>query len=207
MSYDSALTVFSPEGTLHQVDYASRAVEKGSSVVGVRAKDCVVIGVEKTTTGKLQQSSTIKKIEALDEHVIVAFAGLVADARVLFSRARVQCQSFRLTVEDKVTVEYITRWIAQLQQRYTQRGGARPFGVSFLVAGVDEGGIVRLYKTGTWWWVLVVLVFVWMVHLSLLWIYIHLNVFRCIILDMHIFIYLIHSCFHFAINFTTQSNL
>nr|KAF6330779.1 proteasome 20S subunit alpha 7 [Myotis myotis] len=118
MSYDRAITVFSPDGHLFQVEYAQEAVKKGSTAVGVRGKDIVVLGVEKKSVAKLQ-----------DE------------------RTRVECQSHRLTVEDPVTVEYITRYIASLKQRYTQSNGRRPFGISALIVGFDFDGTPRLYQT------------------------------------------------------------
>jgi len=106
-----------------------------------------VLAVEKKSVAKLQEERTVRKICLLDDHVVMAFAGLTADARILIDRARVECQSHKLTVEDPVTLEYITRFIAQLKQKYTQSNGKRPFGISALIAGFDEDGTARLFQT------------------------------------------------------------
>lgn len=121
----------------------------GTCAVGVKGKDVVVLGCEKRSALKLQDTRiTPSKIAKLDDHVCLAFAGLNADSRILIDKARLEAQSHRLTVEDPVSIEYITKYIATVQQRYTQSGGVRPFGISTLVVGFDKGDTVpRLYLT------------------------------------------------------------
>lgn len=89
----------------------------------------------------------MRKIVSIDEHICLAFAGLTADARVLVNRARIEAQSHRLTLDEPIGVDALTRFIAGVQQKYTQSGGVRPFGISTLIVGFTSDGAPALYQT------------------------------------------------------------
>ncbi len=145
IGYDRAITVFSPDGRLFQVEYAREAVKRGATAIGVKACDGVLLLADRRTTSRLLEVGTIEKIYKIDEHICAATSGLVADARVLIDRARLEAQINRLTYDEPVSVKELARRICDYKQQYTQFGGVRPFGVSLLIAGVDDKP--RLYET------------------------------------------------------------
>ena len=146
MAYDRAITVFSPDGRLFQVEYAREAVKRGTTTVGLKFKDGVVLIIDKRISSRLIEPSSIDKIFKIDEHVGCATSGLVADARVLVDRARIEAQINKITYAEKIQVEVLVKKICDFKQNYTQYGGVRPFGTALLVAGVDESG-THLFET------------------------------------------------------------
>ncbi len=146
MAYDRAITVFSPDGRLFQVEYAREAVKRGTTTVGLKFKDGVVLIVDKRIASRLMEPKSIEKIFQIDEHIGCATSGLVADARVLVDNARVTAQVSKITYDERISVEMLVKKICDYKQNYTQYGGVRPFGTALLVAGVDDQG-VHLFET------------------------------------------------------------
>jgi proteasome alpha subunit len=138
--YDHAITVFSPDGSLYQVSYAAEAVKKGSTALGVKCKDGIVLAVDKSLPSDLVESESFEKIFQIDDHMATASSGIIADARVLVDRARVQAQVHKLTYDEEISIMALTKSIGDLKQMHTQYGGLRPFGVSLIIAGVDTEG-------------------------------------------------------------------
>jgi proteasome alpha subunit len=147
MAYDRAITVFSPDGRLFQVEYAREAVRRGATTAGVVYADGVVLIADRRIPNpKLAEASSLEKIHQIDENIACATAGLVADARVLVDYARLSAQINRVTYAEPMSVELLVRRICDYKQQYTQFGGVRPFGTALLVGGYDDGG-VHLFET------------------------------------------------------------
>jgi len=145
-AYDRGITIFSPDGRLYQVEYAREAVKRGTASIGVRTPEGVVLAVDKRIRSPLMERSSVEKIHKADDHIGIASAGHVADARQLIDYARQQAQINELRYGEAIGVETLTKEVTDYIQQYTQVGGARPFGVALIIAGV-ENGTARLYET------------------------------------------------------------
>lgn len=149
--YDRAITMFSPDGRLYQVEYAREAVKRGTTAVGIKCKTGVVLLVDKRVASRLLEPSSIEKIFRIDDHIGVASSGLVGDARALVDRARVEAQINRISYGEPIDVETLAKKLCDHMQTYTLFGGARPYGTALLLAGVDIGedgeAHYRLFET------------------------------------------------------------
>ncbi|WP_336035011.1 archaeal proteasome endopeptidase complex subunit alpha [Halobacterium yunchengense] len=145
-AYDRGITIFSPDGRLYQVEYAREAVKRGTASIGVRTADGVALVVDKRTRSPLLEGSSVEKLHKVDDHVGAASAGHVADARKLVDHARQQSQVERVRYDEPIGVRTLTKEVTDHIQQYTQVGGARPFGVALLIAGVSDGE-PRLFET------------------------------------------------------------
>jgi proteasome alpha subunit len=145
-AYDRAITVFSPDGRLFQVEYALETVNRGATILGISCSEGVVLGAEEKIETKLQDTNFTWKLYEVDDHLGAAVVGLGSDARILIDQARVYAQSNRLMYDEDIDVEIITKRVGDIKQLYTQHAGVRPFGVSIIFGGVDKTGS-RIFAT------------------------------------------------------------
>ncbi|KAF9601385.1 hypothetical protein IFM89_019238 [Coptis chinensis] len=146
--YDSRTTIFSPEGRLYQVEYAMEAIGNAGCAIGLLSNNGVVLVGEKKVTSKLLQTSkTTEKMYKIDDHVACAVAGIMSDANILINTARVQAQRYTFSYQEPMPVEQLVQSLCDTKQGYTQFGGLRPFGVSFLFAGWDKNYGFQLYMS------------------------------------------------------------
>jgi len=138
MGYDRTATMFSPEGTVLQVEYAQKTVRLGSASIGMACSDGVLILSDKRIKDKLIVEKSSNKISEIDSHIIASSAGIVSDARVLIERAQVLAQQHRITYDSPIEPELVIKDISNIKQQFTQFGGARPFGVSMMLAGIKD---------------------------------------------------------------------
>jgi len=145
MGYDRAIVVFSPEGKMYQIEYAGKAVERATTVVGVMFAGGVVLAAVKAIQ-KLMVPESIEKISRIDNHIGIATCGILGDSRVLIDYARIRAQVNRITYDEPIEVSALAKDIGDRKQRFTQMGGIRPYGVALLIAGMDNG-TPHLYET------------------------------------------------------------
>jgi proteasome alpha subunit len=151
-AYDRAITVFSPDGRLFQVEYAMELVNRGATILGISCSEGAILGSEENLE-PLEEAGYSWKLFRVDDHIGAAIVGLSSDARILVDQARLYAQSNKLTYDEPIDVEVVTKRISDIKQMYTQHAGVRPFGVSIIFGGVDKTGsrIFYTHPSGTYW--------------------------------------------------------
>jgi proteasome alpha subunit len=145
-AYDRAITVFSPDGRLFQVEYALETVNRGATILGVACSEGIVLGAEERKESALQDERFMWKLFEVDQHLGAAVVGLGSDARILIDQARVYAQSNKLMYDEAIDVEVVAKRVGDIKQLYTQHAGVRPFGVSIIFGGIDKTGN-RIFAT------------------------------------------------------------
>jgi len=147
MGYDRTSAIFSPDGHLLQVEYAEKTVRLGSASIGLVASDGVVIIADKRVKDKLMIPESFVKIYEVDKHIAVTAAGILSDARVLIEKAQLMAQQHKVTYDSPIDIESLVKEVANVKQTFTQYGGARPFGVALMFAGIDQDNSRNIFIT------------------------------------------------------------
>ncbi|MFT4310535.1 MAG: archaeal proteasome endopeptidase complex subunit alpha [Candidatus Woesearchaeota archaeon] len=140
MGYDRAITMFSPDGRLLQVEYAKKTVKQGSTALGIACQDGIVLMSDKRLINKLIIPHSVEKIFEIDQHIGATASGIISDARILIERSQVKAQQGRVSYDSPADIISIVKDLANLMQMTTQTGAYRPFGVSLIIGGVDQRG-------------------------------------------------------------------
>jgi 20S proteasome subunit alpha 5 len=151
--YDRGVNTFSPEGRIFQIEYAFEAVKMGATAIGIKTNEGVILAVEKKLPSRLMDPDSVEKIMEIDYHLGCASSGIAGDAKTLAEHARVESQNHKFSYNEPMKVEAVTQSIADLAIHFgegsegkKEKPMARPYGVSLLVAGIDEDG-PQLYQT------------------------------------------------------------
>ncbi|MCC6054486.1 MAG: archaeal proteasome endopeptidase complex subunit alpha [Thermosphaera sp.] len=145
-AYDRAITIFSPDGRIYQVEYAFEAVRRGWTTLGLKTKTAAIIAAEKRKITSLHDERSIQKIFKIDDHVGASYAGMAGDGRILIDYAIQKALIHRFYYDEPIPIEYLAKLVCDVKQIYTQHAGVRPFGVSIIFAGIDERG-PQVYMT------------------------------------------------------------
>jgi len=147
MGYDRTSAIFSPDGHLLQVEYAEKTVRLGSSSIGLVASDGVVIVTDRRIKDKLMIPESMSKIYEIDSHIASTAAGILSDARILVEKAQMLAQQHRVTYDSDIDTESVVKEMANIKQAFTQYGGARPFGIALMFAGINQDDKKNLFIT------------------------------------------------------------
>ncbi|KAH6621392.1 nucleophile aminohydrolase [Chaetomium sp. MPI-SDFR-AT-0129] len=138
--YSFSLTTFSPSGKLVQIEYALNAVNQGVTALGIKATNGIVLATEKKSSSPLADPSSLSKISLVTPNIGMVYSGMGPDYRVLVDRARkVSHTGYKRIYNEYPPTRILVQDVARVMQEATQSGGVRPYGVSLLVAGWDEG--------------------------------------------------------------------
>lgn len=157
MSYDRALTTFSPSGELLQLEYALESIKYGSTLITIKTQNALIFSCEAKPLKPLQEKSHFDKISFIDDHLVVGLCGLSADSRVILNFCRSEAQNYRLTYAVPPPASYIAKSLGERLQKVTQKGGQRPFGTSIIIGEIDPNetnnliqiepsGMINYYK-------------------------------------------------------------
>ncbi|KAI0996946.1 hypothetical protein K3495_g11237 [Podosphaera aphanis] len=146
--YSFSLTTFSPSGKLIQIEYALNAVNQGVTSLGIKATNGVVLATEKKSSSPLIDPPSLSKVSLITPDIGMVYSGMGPDYRVLVDKARkVSHTLYKRIYNEYPPTKTLVQDVARVMQEATQSGGVRPYGVSLLIAGWDDGATPKSNQT------------------------------------------------------------
>jgi len=146
-SFDRALTVFSPEGRLYQVEYAFKAITSaGHTSIAVKSDNAAVFIGQRKVPDKLLDADSVTHIFQLSPKIGCIVTGRTADARAQVMRAQNEATQWRYKYGYEITPDMLARRIANINQVYTQRAAMRPYGIAMILIGMDAEFGPQIFK-------------------------------------------------------------
>ncbi|WRX34592.1 Proteasome alpha-subunit [Theobroma cacao] len=138
--YDLSVTTFSPDGRVFQIEYAAKAVDNSGTVIGIKCKDGIVMGVEKLIASKMMLPGSNRRIHSVHRHSGMAVAGLAADGRQIVARAKSEATNYESVYGEPIPVKELAERIASYVHLCTLYWWLRPFGCGVILGGYDRDG-------------------------------------------------------------------
>ncbi|CAK0785163.1 hypothetical protein CVIRNUC_008369 [Coccomyxa viridis] len=142
--YDQDVVTWSPQGRIHQIEYAMEAVKQGSAVVGLKSATHIVLASIKRTSAEM--GTFQRKLFKIDDHLGIGVSGLISDGRNLCRFMRNECLSHRFVFEQPIQAGRLVKDVADRAQQHTQRSWKRPYGAGLLTAAFDKTGAHLFYN-------------------------------------------------------------
>ena len=146
--FDRRTNLFNPNGRINQIEYALKAIKNSGPALALHYKNGIIIATEKRTASSLLLPPKHgEKLFRIDDHVYVLVSGLTSDATYLIEFLRKRAQDYKYTFNSNMPIEQLVEAICNLKQSYTQFGGMRPFGTSFIFVGWDHHYKFQVYTS------------------------------------------------------------
>lgn len=143
-SASSDVNTFSTDGRIFQVEYAMKACSLGTTTIGVKLQDAVILVSEKKLVSPLQNPLSIKKHFKIYDTILAGISGVSGDAPTIIEKSRKICLNHEKLFAEQIDTSKLMEDICDLALRFgendfSKKIFSRPFGISLLVASFEKG--------------------------------------------------------------------
>ncbi|CAM9456893.1 unnamed protein product, partial [Chrysoparadoxa australica] len=145
--YDQTITLFSPEGRLHQIEYTQQAVDLyGAPCVLIQGKNCCVAACMRPMPDTLVDPATTCSTFTITPEIELVCVGLRSDVLYQAKRVLQQALEFQHLNGYAIPPALLARRLADIAQVYTQHAARRALGCVSLLLSHEEAYGTRIYR-------------------------------------------------------------